>query len=128
MMNRSKLPEIAKIIDLRVRNLAGANVYCLEKDEPNDALPTRKWNPIDSDADAFELMVHLGMNVELSLSACSVSVSHGDICRWQFWTKAGKDNQEAKSSATRLAICEVAYIISQMKGVTLWELNSMNDK
>lgn len=116
MMNRSKLPEIASAVGLQVRNLAGANVYCLEEGQPNDALPTRKWNPIDSDADAFELLVKVGANVEINMAECFVCVSLWDVCGWQFWGKQDQYGTKEVATATRLAICECVYNFSKQYG------------
>lgn len=112
-MNRSKLPEIASAVGLRVRNLAGQKVYCLQQHEASDAIPTTLWNPLEYDADAFALMVTLGMRVEVNLDLGDVLVYCNNYRCLQHFTRGDVNDYTSVAVATRLAICEVAYQIGK---------------
>lgn len=68
----------------------------------------RNWNPAESDADAFRLMVDCGIDVDFDDDAeASFSTSRAaDAVRMTLWA----DHNNDKAAATRMAILRAAAV------------------
>ena len=67
---------------------------------------TKSWNPIQSDADAFRLMVDCGLTVEITEDDCEAWTIRDDRRLWH--SEAFGHHHNDKHAATRMAIVRAA--------------------
>jgi len=101
MNERELLQNAASVLEYRIESFASfgsAWVYKLNSPLLDGEHPIFLWNPIESNNDAFDLQIELGLNVCVNESYTSVSG----------WSNSGDeihvDHNGDKYAATRLAI------------------------